>query len=306
MGQLINIRDLGFWLFLIAPGIVMLVWLVVHLWRIDVKSGRPVDPPAEVEPVRLEQFARHTIDQLNGACATLGRSVAAGHASYEVPVAPTRLPVPKRSVTDNKDFIKLADKMYQLAELTSHMLEKRQVLAGTAIDPLLAADNPTPSRPYLSFTLDGELFAISTSNVCAIVEGTQLINKPATTSKLRRAIRMGNTLVPVIDLGIHLAGRPVKMDWSTCVVILEMGSGDRMQKIGVMVDAVSRVLRVSPAQIEQPEICDSKIRNGFILGSASVNNFTLTLLDIERGLSANEFVLPRSVTQLVAQENIST
>ncbi|UZD97774.1 chemotaxis protein CheW [Pseudomonas corrugata] len=306
MSEGAGLHNLGLWLFLIVPGISMLVWLLIYLWRFDVMSGGGLESPGGVEPVRLDQFVRDTTEQLHDACTMLGDSVAAGHASCEEPRPAIHLPARPRSVTDAKDFISLADKMYQLAELTSHVIEKRQVLADAVLVPSRASGKPTPDGPYLSFTLDGERFAISTWNVHSVVEGAQLITKSAATSKLRSAIRLGNALVPVIDIGLHLVGRPVKMSSSTCVVILEVASGDRMKMMGIVVDAIGSVLRISPAQIQQPAIFDSKIRNDFIVGMASVNNYSHTLLGIERGLSANEFVLPRSVTQPVAREGVPT
>ncbi|UVL86150.1 chemotaxis protein CheW [Pseudomonas sp. B21-028] len=299
MDQVIDIHGLGFWLFLMVPGTAMLVWLVVHLLRVDVKTGKPVDPSAEVYPVNLDPFALHTIGLLTDACAAYS-------PSREESVASSRLPVLKRSVTDHENFIELADKMYQLAELIALMDEKKQVLAGTAINPQLAADKPIPDSPNLSLMLGGERFAISALNIHTVVEARQLFTKLAMPSKLRSAIRVGNTLVPVIDLGIHLAGRPVRMSWSTCVVVLEVGFADRTHMIGVVVDAVGGILRVSPAQIEQTAIQNSKIRNDFILGMVLVDNYMFTLLGIERGLSANGFVLPRSLTQPMAEERTPT
>lgn len=204
----------------------------------------------------------------------------------------------------DKDSAKLADKMWQLAELTSHLLEKRQTLARTAIDPLLVGNNTTPNRHYLTFTLDGEPFAVSTLSVYAIVEATQLITKPGVSPKLRRAIRLRNVLVPVIDLGANLGGQPIKVGPGTSIVILEVTCGDRMQMIGVVVDAVEKVLEIPLVEIGPPASSDSKVRNDFTLGTVTVNNHTVTLLDIERGFLANEFVVLRSAAQSVAQENI--
>lgn len=306
MGQVVDIHELGLWLFLMAPGTAMLVWLVVHLLRVDVKTGKTVDQPAEVYPVSLDQFARHTVGLLTDACAAFSPSRATRPAPSEESVAPSRLPGLERSAADHEDFTMLADKMYQLAELIAQMHEKKQVMAGTAINPRLAADKQTPGGPYLSLMLGGERFAISALNIHTVVEARQLFTKLATPSKLRSAIRVGNTLVPVIDLGIHLAGRPVKMGGSTCVVVLEVGCADRKQMIGVVVDAVGGILRVSPAQIEQTATHRSKIRNDFILGMVSVDNYMLTLLGVERGLPANGFVLPRSVTHPVTEERVPT
>jgi chemotaxis signal transduction protein len=206
-----------------------------------------------------------------------------------------------RNLGLDKDFTELAANMLKLAGLTSRLFDKRQALRHTAIGPLLAANGH-----YLTFALGNEPFALSTLNVYAIVEASQLITKPSMLPKLRRAIRLRNSLVPVIDLGAHLGGQPIKIGGSTSIVILEVTNGDRMQMIGVVVDAVGKVLEISPVEIAPPAASDSKIRNDFTLGTVSINNHTVTLLDIGRGLSANESVVLHSAAQSVAQENIST
>ncbi|SDB11330.1 Chemotaxis signal transduction protein [Pseudomonas sp. NFACC23-1] len=306
MGQLIDMHEVGFWLLLLTPGLAMLVWLAVSLWRVPRVTTRPVDPHAEAEPVRLEQLARQTIEQLNDASIALRRSLVDvdEHSTHEKPGPLTGLPVHKPGITVDKDFIDLADKMYALAELTTHLRDKKEALARGGIDPQLAAISPASSKHYLSFTLLGERFAINTLNLYAIVEASQLIVKSASTPKLHRAIRLRNTLVPVIDLSQHLAGRPTQVGPRTCVVILELARADHMQTIGVVVDAVANVLEISPADIEPPVTSDNRIRNDFALGTVTVNHHPLTVLDLARGLSVNGFILPCANVQPMARERL--
>jgi chemotaxis signal transduction protein len=139
-----------------------------------------------------------------------------------------------------------------------------------------------------------------------IIDDIAYQTKPSIPTKLRRAIRLRNALVPVIDLGAHFGGRPIKVGSGTSIVILKVTSGDRMQMIGVVVDAVGRLLEIPAAEIDPPVTCDSKIRNDFTFGTVMINNHRVTLLDIERGVSVNEFIVLRSALQSVAQENIST
>jgi chemotaxis signal transduction protein len=211
-----------------------------------------------------------------------------------------------RHVTRDKALSELAAKMRIMAELTSRLNDKRQTLNHIPIGPLSASDNTAPHRHYLSFTLGNEPFAVSTLSIYGVVEATQLITESSMPSKLRRAIRLRDALVPVIDLGAQLGGQPIEIGWGTSIVILEVTSRDRLQMIGVVVNAVGKVLEILPEEIEPPAASDSKIHNDFTLGTVTVNNHTVTLLDIGRGLSANEFVVLRSAAQSVAQENLST
>ncbi|WP_434702677.1 chemotaxis protein CheW [Pseudomonas sp. Z1-12] len=300
---------MSFWLLLaVVPGLVMLVGWMVLQRRIDTRPSAPVEPDAGVEPLRLNDL-HQSIEQLNAIASVFRDSVPgafkAGQAGREENASPA-LPDVTSGATHDQNLARLAAKMHLLTELTAHMLEKKQDLARTEIDLALAADSPTPSNYYLSLTVGGELFAVSTLNIHAIVEASQLVTKPPTTLTLRRAIRLRNTLVPVIDLSLHLAGRPIEMGWGTCVVILELPRDDHMQRLGVVVDGVHKVLEISPIEIEPPVISDSKVRNDFILGTATVSQRRVSLLHVERGFSASGFVLPRSMAQPTVQECLPT
>jgi len=286
--------DLSFWLWLTgALCIVMLVVLGISYWdhlNLGTQPNAPIEPIVEVGPNELERIKQRALEQLEYVSAVLQRST-----DREFDQETSR-------VSRDKDFDELADKIYQLIEVTSHLLEKRQVLADTTIDPLLTANDTPPNEHYLFFTLDRESFALSVLTVDSIVEATQLIIKPSLSPKLRQAIRVRNSLVPVIDLGAQLSGRLIEVGSSTRIVILEVNSGDHRQMIGLMVDAVGKVMEIPKVEIEPPLLSESKIRNDFSVGTVSVNNHRVTLLDIGRGLLANEFLAMRSA----GQENSST
>ncbi|WP_454835451.1 chemotaxis protein CheW [Pseudomonas lini] len=303
MNPLIDISDLSLWLFVaLAPGLVVLVALGIRYRgnpRIDIQASAPIEPLVEVEPDNLERINRHAIEQLSAISEVLRSSTATAIKPVDKPASRFHLSVPGVTISEaadatrDKNLTELADKMCHLTRLASHMLDKRQALVGTAIGSLSAADTTTPNRHYLSFTLGGEPFAVSTSGVYAIVEATQLITGKGMSPRFRRAIRLRNALVPVIDLGAHFGGRPIEIGPSTSIVILEVICGERMQMIGVVVDAVGKVLEIPSVDVEPAAASDSRIRNDFILGTVTINNHGVTLLDIERGFSANEFVVLR-------------
>jgi chemotaxis signal transduction protein len=306
MGLLIDMRDLSFWLLLaVAPGTVMLVALGIHyrgIPRINAKPSTPIDPLAEIGPDELgRRDSAIATEHFDKPVDTREKTGSRPH----LPVPDSAIGATHNLIRD-KDLTELAAEMRKLAGLTSRLADKRQTLRHTATGPLLATDNTTPNRHYLSFALGGEPFAVSMLSVYAIVDASQLITKSGMPPKFRRAIRLRNALVPVIDLGSHLGGQPIKIGWSTSIVILEVSNGDRMQMIGVVVDAVGKLLEIPAAEIDPPVTCDSKIRNDFTFGTVMINNHRVTLLDIERGVSVNEFIVLRSAPQSVAQENIST
>jgi hypothetical protein len=137
-----------------------------------------------------------------------------------------------------------------------------------------------------------------------IIDDIAYQTKPSIPTKLRRAIRLRNALVPVIDLGAHFGGRPIKVGSGTSIVILKVTSGDRMQMIGVVVDAVGKVLEIPPSGnrttrgLRQQDPKRLHPRHGH--GQQPYGH----LARHRARVLANEFVVLRSAVQSVAQENI--
>lgn len=222
-----------------------------------------------------------TIEHSGSASAGVPAQLLVEATAFELPDV---VPGATSSVTHAQVRVRLAAKKCLLAGVIADMLEEGRDLARTEIDLALAADQPIPGDYYLSLVVAGELFAVSALNVCALVEASQFISESSTTSTLRRAIRWRDTLVPVIDLSQHLVERPLETSWSSCVVILELIRDDSRQRVGVMVDAVGKVLEIHPADIEPPVTGDSQACNDVLLGMTTVGQHRVSLLQIERGL----------------------
>ena len=208
--------------------------------------------------------------------------------------------VPER--THDEKMFEFSEMINGLAELTTDLLEKREYLLEKIINPISAADQATSNKHYLSFVIDDELFAANILNIRCIVEATQLSTTSSVPPKLRRAIRLQDVLVPVIDLGMHFGCPPVEVNLGTGIVILDVVRDGHRQMLGVVVDAVCDVLQIAPMNIEPPKATDNEVRNNFTIGRAAVGNLTFTLLDIDQGFSANDLFLRSPSSQTIVKQ----
>ena len=204
--------------------------------------------------------------------------------------------------THDEKMFEFAEMINGLAELTTDLLEKREYLLEKIINPISAADQATSNKHYLSFVIDDELFAANILNIRCIVEATQLSTTSSVPPKLRRAIRLQDVLVPVIDLGMHFGCPPVEVNLGTGIVILDVVRDGHRQMLGVVVDAVCDVLQIAPMNIEPPKATDNEVRNNFTIGRAAVGNLTFTLLDIDQGFSANDLFLLSPSSQAIVKQ----
>lgn len=155
-------------------------------------------------------------------------------------------------------------------------------------------------QQYLTFALGGEMFAVGTLSVKEIIEYGRITSVPMMPETIRGVINLRGSVVPVIDLWVRFGGRRSEIMRRTCIVILEVASEGERQDVGVIVDAVSEVLEISPADIEPPPSFGMKIRTDFIFGMGKVKGGFVILLDVGKALSVEELAVATRLQSLPA------
>ena len=108
-------------------------------------------------------------------------------------------------------------------------------------------------------------------------------------SFIRGVINLRGSVVPVIDLAARFGGQASTPGRRSCIVIVEVTGDDGVRHdIGVLVDAVSEVLDIPPAEIEPPPSFGAKIRADFIFGMGKVDGKFVIILSIDKVLSVEE------------------
>jgi len=157
-----------------------------------------------------------------------------------------------------------------------------------AAAPHKAVQSGDESAQYLTFVLAGETFAIGILSIKEIIEYHALTEVPMMPSSVRGVINLRGAVVPVVDLRARFgqgASQPTKR---SCIVIVEIESGDEHQVVGVMVDAVNEVLDIAAEDNEQQPNFGARIRSNFIQGMGKVKGKFVILLDVNHVLSVDE------------------
>lgn len=148
------------------------------------------------------------------------------------------------------------------------------------------------THKYLSFTLQGEVYAMGIEQVKEIIEFGPITLVPMMPAFMRGVINLRGTVVPVIDLSRRFGGEPSVVGRRTCVVILELPAGEASdlgpQVIGVIVDAVNAVLDIAAAAIEPPPSFGTGIRPDFLQGMGKVKERFVLILNVHKTLSLEE------------------
>jgi purine-binding chemotaxis protein CheW len=145
------------------------------------------------------------------------------------------------------------------------------------------------SSAFLTFQLSGEAFAIGILAIKEIIEYGDLTEVPMMPACVRGVINLRGAVVPVLDLQARFGRVPAAVSKRTCVVIVEVGSAEQRQVVGVVVDAVNEVLDILHADIEPAPDFGTRISSDFIRGMGKVRGRFVIMLDVDKVLSLDEF-----------------
>jgi purine-binding chemotaxis protein CheW len=147
------------------------------------------------------------------------------------------------------------------------------------------------AHKYLSFTLQGEVYAMGIEQVKEIIEFGPITVVPMMPGFMRGVINLRGAVVPVIDLSRRFGGEASVVGRRTCVVILELPAPEESdagpQVIGVIVDAVNAVLDIAADAIEPPSF-GTGIRPDFLQGMGKVKERFVLILNVQKTLSLEE------------------
>lgn len=167
----------------------------------------------------------------------------------------------------------------------------------TATNTQLAQDNgmaqvhnlqDDETSQYLSFMLAGEQYAFDILRVQEIKGWTQVTRIPNTPKYLRGVLNLRGTIVPIIDMRMRFNLEHADYTPTTVVIVLSVKSEVGERVIGVVVDAVSDVLNVTPEDMKETPDFGSNVNTDFISGLASVNDSMVMLLDVDKMFNADE------------------
>lgn len=158
-----------------------------------------------------------------------------------------------------------------------------------------AHEEKTTSSQYLCFRLAGEECAIGILRVREIIEYDTVTKVPAMPPWVRGVMNLRGGVVPVIDLTVKFGLPESPVSNRTCIVIVEVALDGEPAVMGIVVDAVSQVLELSPADIEPPPAFGTSVRVDYLLGLGKFGDRFVLLLDIDRVLSAAELLKAASL-----------
>ena len=151
-----------------------------------------------------------------------------------------------------------------------------------------AAGEVIPTRQFLTFRIGDEQFGMELAQTREILEYSGVTAVPLMPKFLRGGVDVRGDVVPVIDLAVRLGREPISVQRRTCIIVVEISMDEQRHVLGLLADAVSEVMEITDADIEQAPAFGASIRTDFIKGIAKRGQQFIVLLDANNALSVRE------------------
>lgn len=149
---------------------------------------------------------------------------------------------------------------------------------------------------YLVFGLGRDEFGIGIRRIREIRTYGDVTALPAAPAYLKGFINLRGLIVPVVDLRVRMGCPEARFDAATTLVILETGG----RLLGVVVDAVSDVVRLGGAAVRPPQDLDGRLVARFVSGIGVEGTRMIMLLDVDDALGVHATSAQRFVEQVAA------
>jgi purine-binding chemotaxis protein CheW len=141
---------------------------------------------------------------------------------------------------------------------------------------------------YLTFHLGNEEFGVRVLKVREIMGLQEITAVPQTPCHVKGVINLRGKVIPVIDLRLKFGLPNAEYGQRTCIIVAQVQGESRPVLMGVIVDAVSEVLNLTGAEIEDTPDFGEDAAGKYLLGMAKVKGKVKILLDIDRVLSSQD------------------
>lgn len=155
------------------------------------------------------------------------------------------------------------------------------------------ADMNALNRQVLTFILGKEIYGLDILKVQEIRGWSDPTCIPNAPSFIRGVINLRGAIVPILDLRNRFAMDDVGMTKSTVVIVVSV----QTRTVGMMVDAVSDVVDLSPSDIRPAPDFGTSIDSSFITGLVPHEDKMIILLAINDMLAASDLLAVDNAAQ---------
>lgn len=144
--------------------------------------------------------------------------------------------------------------------------------------------NGAGTMQLVSFHLAEEEYGIEITKVQEIILIGEITRMPQTPDYIKGLINLRSTVIPIVDLRLRFGMPPQEATDETRIMVVNVAG----KTIGIVVDGVSKVLRISDEQIAPPPPTVAGLGKDYLTGLVKLDSRLLIMLDIDKILTEEE------------------
>jgi len=161
-------------------------------------------------------------------------------------------------------------------------------------------ENKLLEKELVLFELGNEIYGVDISVVYEIIRMQAITKVPKAPFFVEGIINLRGRVIPIVDMRKRFGLPKAEQNKDNRIMVLE-SSG---QNVGIIVDAVTEVLRIPSESVEPPSNIIVSSASDYILGIAKHDKSMIILLDMERVLSKESIGnVSNGVSESVSAEN---
>lgn len=154
---------------------------------------------------------------------------------------------------------------------------------------------------FLSFYLDGELYAIVIDRVREVLDYNKIRSVPRMPDFMKGVINLRGAVVPIMDLRIKFNMPIAENTVNTCIIIVELPIDGEDVFIGIIADSVQEVLTLNTKSIEQAPRLGTKLHTDFIDGMCKRGEEFIILLNLVKIFTQEELIAVHPEKELIEE-----
>ncbi|MDD5093660.1 MAG: chemotaxis protein CheW [Dehalococcoidia bacterium] len=139
-------------------------------------------------------------------------------------------------------------------------------------------------RQLVIFSLANESYGVDIGTVNEIIRMQDISRVPRAPNFVQGVINLRGKVIPVVDLRKVFCLPAGETNRETRIVVVDILE----QHVGIMVDAVTEVLRISADAVEPPASMITTGDADYLLGIAKLDHKLITLLDLSKVFSRDQ------------------
>ena len=130
----------------------------------------------------------------------------------------------------------------------------------------------------VSFRLGHEEYGVKITKVQEIILMGEITRMPQTPGYIKGLINLRSNVIPIVDLRLRFGLEETEPTDETRIMVVNVND----KTVGLIVDAVSEVLRISEDQVTPPPPAVSGLGREYLTGLVRLDERLLVMLDIDK------------------------